>query len=229
VTTTAIQSVHDLIGQLEAERDLIEQRLQRLRIAAELLDTFDPTDPVNELVIPLEDEPVTFVHTPPAPAPKPKPKAKPPGDRVPCLECGELFARQGLGPHRSRKHPATFGSPTVDTQPAASAATDDPTPPVRLLARAGLGERDPRDTFTDEFYACMILTEVEAQAIIGVLRHARGHCPSPAALNEAIALLDLAAGRIPCSCEQSDAYRQLDRSCPKHGDAAEARRRQGDA
>lgn len=44
---------------------------------------------------------------------------------------------------------------------------------------------------------CVLLTAVEAQAITGVLRHARGHCPSPAALDQAIALLDLAAGRDP--------------------------------
>jgi len=36
---------------------------------------------------------------------------------------------------------------------------------------------------------CVLLTKIEAQAIIGVLRHARGHCPSPAALNDAIEIL----------------------------------------
>lgn len=36
---------------------------------------------------------------------------------------------------------------------------------------------------------CVVLTAIEAQAIIGVLRHARGHCPSPAALNDAIEIL----------------------------------------
>ena len=33
------------------------------------------------------------------------------------------------------------------------------------------------------------LTKVETDLIIGVLRHARGHCPSPAALNDAIEIL----------------------------------------
>ena len=32
-----------------------------------------------------------------------------------------------------------------------------------------------------------------------------------------------------CSCTEHETYRQLDRDCPKHGDAADARRRQGDA
>lgn len=36
---------------------------------------------------------------------------------------------------------------------------------------------------------CVLLTRIEAQSIIGVLRHARGHCPSPAALNDAIEIL----------------------------------------
>ena len=36
---------------------------------------------------------------------------------------------------------------------------------------------------------CVMLTKIEAQAVIGVLRHARGHCPSPAALNDAITIL----------------------------------------
>ena len=164
MTTTAIQSLHDLIGQLEAERDLIEQRL---RIAAELLDTFDPTDPVNELVIPLEDDPVTFVHAPPARAAKPKPK--PAGDRVPCPECGVLFARQGLGVHRSRKHHATVSGPVPVTPPPPD-RSGEPAPPVRLLARAGLGERDPRDTFSDEFYACTSCNWEEPN-LAGLKRH----------------------------------------------------------
>jgi len=42
---------------------------------------------------------------------------------------------------------------------------------------------------------CVVLTHLEAQSIAGVLRHARGHCPSPAALDEALALLALASGR----------------------------------
>jgi hypothetical protein len=54
---------------------------------------------------------------------------------------------------------------------------------------------------------CVILTEVEAKAIVGVLRHARGHCPSPGALNEAIALLDLAAGRAPRDDRQGNDVR----------------------
>lgn len=33
------------------------------------------------------------------------------------------------------------------------------------------------------------LTNRELRLIIGVLRHARGHCPSPAALNDAITIL----------------------------------------
>jgi hypothetical protein len=36
---------------------------------------------------------------------------------------------------------------------------------------------------------CVLLTRIEAQSIIGVLRHARGHCPSPNALNDAIEIL----------------------------------------
>ena len=32
-----------------------------------------------------------------------------------------------------------------------------------------------------------------------------------------------------CSCTEHETYRQLDRDCPTHGDAADARRRQGDA
>ena len=36
---------------------------------------------------------------------------------------------------------------------------------------------------------CVLLTRIEAQSIAGVLRHARRHCPSPAAVDEAIALL----------------------------------------
>jgi hypothetical protein len=43
---------------------------------------------------------------------------------------------------------------------------------------------------------CVVLTEIEAQTIAGVLRHARGHCPSPGALNEALELLAMASGRI---------------------------------
>ena len=42
---------------------------------------------------------------------------------------------------------------------------------------------------------CVLLTKIEAQAIAGVLRHARGHCPSPKAVDEAIALLTMASGR----------------------------------
>ena len=36
---------------------------------------------------------------------------------------------------------------------------------------------------------CVVLTKLEAKLIVGVLRHARGHCPSPAALNDAITIL----------------------------------------
>ncbi len=36
---------------------------------------------------------------------------------------------------------------------------------------------------------CVMLTKMEAQAIAGVLRHARGHCPSPKACDDAIELL----------------------------------------
>jgi hypothetical protein len=36
---------------------------------------------------------------------------------------------------------------------------------------------------------CVMLTKIEAQAIAGVLRHARGHCPSPKACDDAIELL----------------------------------------
>jgi hypothetical protein len=43
---------------------------------------------------------------------------------------------------------------------------------------------------------CVVLTEIEAQSIAGVLRHARGHCPSPGALDEALELLAMASGRI---------------------------------
>lgn len=43
---------------------------------------------------------------------------------------------------------------------------------------------------------CVVLTEIEAQTIAGVLRHARGHCPSPGALDEALELLAMASGRI---------------------------------
>jgi hypothetical protein len=43
---------------------------------------------------------------------------------------------------------------------------------------------------------CVVLTALEAQSIAGVLRHARGHCPSPGALDEALELLAMASGRI---------------------------------
>jgi hypothetical protein len=42
---------------------------------------------------------------------------------------------------------------------------------------------------------CVVLTEIEAQSIAGVLRHARGHCPSPKVVDEAIALLTMAGER----------------------------------
>jgi hypothetical protein len=43
---------------------------------------------------------------------------------------------------------------------------------------------------------CVVLTALEAQSIAGVLRHARGHCPSPGALDEALELLAMASGRV---------------------------------
>jgi hypothetical protein len=43
---------------------------------------------------------------------------------------------------------------------------------------------------------CVVLTAIEAQTIAGVLRHARGHCPSPKVVDEAIALLAMASGRV---------------------------------
>lgn len=58
-----------------------------------------------------------------------------------------------------------------------------------------LFDQDDPDLYAAD--RCVLLTAVEAQAMKQVLRHARGHCPSPAALDQAIALLDLAAGRDP--------------------------------
>lgn len=140
-----MQVLHDLIGQLQAERDVIDERI---RLAAELLNTYDPTDPLTEITIPLEDEPVTLVMVAET---KPKPKVKPKkqeAERIACPDCGQLFHQQGLGPHRARKHP------------------DSAAKPLRAIP----GHRDPVDTFGEEFYACSTCNHEEPN-IAGMKRH----------------------------------------------------------
>lgn len=87
-----MQALHDLIDDLQRQRDVIDRRLG---LAAELLNTYDPTSP--DVVVPVVDEPAAD------PEPK-KPAVKGKSRRVPCPDCGELFFAQGMGVHRSRKH-----------------------------------------------------------------------------------------------------------------------------
>lgn len=116
-----MQLLHDLIGDLQRQRELIDERL---RLAAELLNTYDPTD-IDDNDLALGDEVVTLIA---APAKRPKAKKKPgKPEYVTCEDCGEGFHRNGIGPHRKAKHSA----------PAARGT-----------------QRDPLDTFDDEAFVC---------------------------------------------------------------------------
>jgi hypothetical protein len=116
-----MQILHDLIGQLQAERDVIDERL---RLAAELLNTYDPTEPdtwVDSRIHEALPEP------PPEPTPKVKPK-KQDAEHLPAVGAGDTLGVL----HRSRKHPDSAAKPL----------------------RAVPAHRDPTDTFGEEFYAC---------------------------------------------------------------------------
>ena len=138
-----MQLLHDLIGDLQRRRDVIDERL---RLAAELLNTYDPTDPDdNDLA--LGDEEVTF--TPPSKPAKKKPK--PSSEHVACPDCGQMFHQQGIGPHRARKHPDSAAKPLRSV----------PRPP---------GDRDPGDEFGEEFFACSSCNHEEPN-VNGLKRH----------------------------------------------------------
>ena len=66
-------------------------------------------------------------------------------------------------------------------------------PSLQPVQTVVFDQEDPEVHAADR---CVLLTEVEAQSIAGVLRHARGHCPSPSALDEALELLAMASGRF---------------------------------
>lgn len=130
-----MQLLHDLIGDLEREREVLDERL---RLAAELLNTYDPrTEPALSVVADI---------TPTATPPAKKPKTKTKGEQVACPDCGQMFHQQGIGPHRARKH-------------AGSAAK-----PVKVA------DRDPRDEFGDEFFACSSCNHEEPN-LNGMKRH----------------------------------------------------------
>jgi hypothetical protein len=93
-----MQQLHDLIDELQAERDLIDKRIE---LAAALLNTYDPLE-ANDLA--LGDEVVRIVGRTTAPTPTVEP-------RVACPDCGQTFDRRGLGPHRSKKHPESAAKP----------------------------------------------------------------------------------------------------------------------
>lgn len=62
----------------------------------------------------------------PQPAPKRKPFSRPDTlTRVACPDCGQLFHPNGLGPHRSRKHPDSAAKP-VELRPVPSFDPDGP-------------------------------------------------------------------------------------------------------
>ena len=136
-----MQLLHDLIGDLQRQRELIDERL---RLAAELLNTYDPTD-ADDNDLALGDEEVTFI--PSKPAKKPKPST----ERVACPDCGEMFHKQGIGPHRATKH-------------AGSAAK-----PLHAVPRSP-GHRDPSDDFGEEFFACSTCNHEEPN-VNGLKRH----------------------------------------------------------
>jgi hypothetical protein len=65
-------------------------------------------------------------------------------------------------------------------------------PSMQPVQTVMFDQKDPEVHAADR---CVVLTEIEAQSIAGVLRHARGHCPSPKVVDEAIALLTMAGER----------------------------------
>jgi hypothetical protein len=135
-----LQPLYDLVEALQAEREMIDERL---RLAAELLNTFDPTDP--DVVIPLEEAEVTLVGVPKAPT---KPASQP-SEKVPCPDCGKLYHAQGMGVHRSRAHPSSAAKP------------------VRL---PNPDKRDPLDDFGDEAFVCTSCNHEEPN-LNGMKRH----------------------------------------------------------
>jgi hypothetical protein len=138
-----LQPLYDLIDALQAEREVIDERL---RLAAELLNTFDPTD--ADIVIPLEDVEVALVGVPKAPT---KPASQP-SEKVACPDCGKLYHAQGMGVHRSRAHPGSAAKP-VQLEPARKPA-----------------DRDPLDDFGDEAFVCTSCNHEEPN-LNGMKRH----------------------------------------------------------
>jgi hypothetical protein len=135
-----LQPLYDLIDALQAEREVIDERL---RLAAELLNTFDPTD--SDIVIPLEDAEVTLFGVPKAPT---KPASQP-SEKVACPDCGKLHHAQGMGVHRSRAHPGSAAKPVQLPNP---------------------DKRDPLDDFGDEAFVCTSCNHEEPN-LNGMKRH----------------------------------------------------------
>lgn len=109
----------ELIDRLIADLDHdIEVLTERRRLAVELRATWSD-EPAAATPEPTEGEP------PLKPAARKKRLTKQ-KERVDCPECGESFLRNGLGPHRKRKHPEAFEQP----KPVLAAVPNEPQIPA---------------------------------------------------------------------------------------------------
>ena len=88
----------------------VDVATERLRLARELRATYDAN--TIDALGPSSATPIVV------PARR---KAKP--AQVACPDCGQLFARQGLGVHRARKHPSSAAKP-VELRPVPSLDAD---------------------------------------------------------------------------------------------------------
>lgn len=84
-----IDQLRQLIDDLTHDREVLDERL---RLATELLATFNDVEP--------EAKPTKPTKTP-----------KGWGEQISCPDCGQRMKRGGLGPHRARRHPDSAAKP----------------------------------------------------------------------------------------------------------------------